>query len=340
MARLPIEAHVAASRIDSWSRGWLFSPAIDLLFLCNLPWLLALAPLVVDVSSLPRVEFWQIYFLTTPHRWLTLLLVANDPVRRGTRSRQFVLLAVVCLAVVLLARWKTGGFACLALVDYLWNAWHFGSQHAGILRIYSRRAGGKLKLRGETWGVRILVAYTSLRLASWLTGWTEAIPSAAMVLKILDHLILVIPLALVLQEVIHFQPARLGAVVYLCSVSLLYGCLLWSVAHGIAALVLSLTVAASAFHAVEYLALVSFYAGQRRTQGPSGVFRKLTMAWGALILIYIVALGCMGYLLASAWFDVWIGLNLWAAFLHYAYDGMIWKLRVPATATIMGTATP
>ena len=34
----------------------------------------------------------------------------------------------------------------------------------------------------------------------------------------------------------------------------------------------------------------------------------------------------------------WIGLNLWAALLHYAYDGMIWKLRRPATAQALGAA--
>jgi hypothetical protein len=31
-----------------------------------------------------------------------------------------------------------------------------------------------------------------------------------------------------------------------------------------------------------------------------------------------------------------MGANIWAAFLHYAYDGMIWKLRRPETAKALG----
>ena len=33
---------------------------------------------------------------------------------------------------------------------------------------------------------------------------------------------------------------------------------------------------------------------------------------------------------------VWQGLNLWMSFVHYTYDGMIWKLRRPATAAALG----
>jgi hypothetical protein len=29
-------------------------------------------------------------------------------------------------------------------------------------------------------------------------------------------------------------------------------------------------------------------------------------------------------------------LNLWAAMVHYAFDGMIWKLRRPETARVLG----
>ena len=49
--------------------------------------------------------------------------------------------------------------------------------------------------------------------------------------------------------------------------------------------------------------------------------------------VVIVGGGIAG--LAAAW----QGLNLWAAFVHYAYDGMIWKLRRPETAAALG-ATP
>ena len=37
---------------------------------------------------------------------------------------------------------------------------------------------------------------------------------------------------------------------------------------------------------------------------------------------------------------LWQGMNLWAAFVHYAFDGMIWKLRRPETAAALGVSGP
>ena len=34
--------------------------------------------------------------------------------------------------------------------------------------------------------------------------------------------------------------------------------------------------------------------------------------------------------------ELWAAINIWVAFLHYAYDGMIWKLRRPETARSLG----
>jgi hypothetical protein len=34
--------------------------------------------------------------------------------------------------------------------------------------------------------------------------------------------------------------------------------------------------------------------------------------------------------------DLWLGANLWMGLVHYAYDGMIWKLRRPDTAKALG----
>src|SRR5262249_57489311 len=122
--------------------GWVGWPAFDLLFLANLAWPLALLPGFVSAEGRPHTEFWQLYFLTTPHRWITLVLVALDPDRRGGRTWLFAGIAVLAAALVLSVRLATGAFLCLLLVDYLWNGWHFAAQHYGVLRIYDRTAGG------------------------------------------------------------------------------------------------------------------------------------------------------------------------------------------------------
>src|SRR5256885_14533168 len=72
--------------------GWIVSPAFDLLFFANLGWLLAVVPGFVAPEGVSHVEFWQVYFLTTPHRWITLVLVTLDPDRREGRTWLFVAL--------------------------------------------------------------------------------------------------------------------------------------------------------------------------------------------------------------------------------------------------------
>ena len=60
-------------------KGWIVSPAFDLLFLANLGWLLLLIPGITqgDIS----IDFWTVYYLSLPHRWITLVLVVADPDR-------------------------------------------------------------------------------------------------------------------------------------------------------------------------------------------------------------------------------------------------------------------
>ena len=65
--------------------GWVSSAPFDLLFLANIVWPLLLLP-GLSTSSDTVVDFWQVYFLTLPHRWITLLLVVVDPDRRADRS--------------------------------------------------------------------------------------------------------------------------------------------------------------------------------------------------------------------------------------------------------------
>lgn len=315
------------------SGSWLISPAVDLVCLANWGWLLALVPASLDFDGQPRLQFWQIYFLTTPHRWITLALVALDPARRHGRERTLVAWAVGAAVVVAGTFTVTGAFTCLALVDYLWNAWHFAAQHAGVLRIYARRAGGAHP-RHEVPLLRALVVYVALRLAGWTTGWIESVPSAGWILGGADALALAAAAVLILTALGDWARGRVAKSAYALSVAGLYAALLGAVAGGASGLVARLTTAAAVFHALEYLTLVTHYAeGRRRaTETP----RRAAWPTIGLVAAFALALGLIGYWATAQTARWWLGLNLWAACLHYAYDGMIWKLRDPATAAALG----
>ena len=321
----------------SASRGWIVSPLYDLLFLANLGWVLLLLPGFATRSD-TAIDFWQMYFLTLPHRWITLVLVVLDPDRREGRGRLLALIAVLAALVVVGAYLGSGAFLCLAAVDYVWNAWHFASQHAGVLRMYSRKVGGGNEWL-ERWGVRGFVTYTALRAAGWTTGWAESEPASSAVLGAVDLLWLAVPALLVLTNLLGARSDRLGKFVYLGSVCTLYSGFLLSMYFQHPGLIVVFAAAGSMFHAVEYLAVVTHYAHRRRSVGSDGPFRTLARSWLIFLGLYVLLLGSIGAWAsqpASGWHTLWSGLNLWVAFVHYAYDGLIWKLRRPQTAAALG----
>ncbi|MCP4190272.1 MAG: hypothetical protein GY768_06570 [Planctomycetaceae bacterium] len=314
-------------------RRWIISPFFDLCFVINLWWLLALLPQPssIGVTQSTSFEFWQVYFLTTPHRWLTLILVATDPDRRQGRTSLFISMAIIA-AVLVAATWQLyGAFTCLILVDFIWNAWHFASQHGGILRIYGRMGGGGYP-NLERYAFRTFVTYTALRTAGWLTGWTEDVSWARSTMLSLDFLVLILPVVLLSLEFCNRPLERLGKVLYLSSVLGMYGATLFAIRNGQHYAVIALVVASAAFHSVEYMAIVTFYARRRCDSGSNAPFQRMARNWLRILTLYIICIGVVSRYTDSHLKDFYIGINLWAAFLHYAYDGMIWKLRRPETA--------
>jgi hypothetical protein len=62
----------------------------------------------------------------------------------------------------------------------------------------------------------------------------------------------------------------------------------------------------------------------------------MAASWALVLGAFMFASGTLDYLARASFFELAAGLNLGAAFLHYAYDGMIWKLRRPTTARSLG----
>jgi hypothetical protein len=309
-----VEGEGRADAVSRPSAGWLVSPAFDLVFVANLGWLLLLVPGAATETD-TVASFWQIYFLTLPHRWITLFLVALDPDPRAGRAPKLLGTALVALAFVVGVYFGTGGLTCLAVVDFVWNAWHFGAQHSGILRMYSLKAGAGPSIV-ERWGLRIFVCYTLLRTAAWTTGWTIGDAALERSRNGVDTFAILLPAAVLFAALFNGRKT-FGRIAY----------------------VLPLMAASALFHAAEYLAIVSIYANRRRSVGSPGHFRALAESWPTFLLLYVVTLGSLGVVLEGTgpqWAEIWLAVNVWAALVHYAFDGMIWKLRTPDTARALG----
>lgn len=107
----------------------------------------------------------------------------------------------------------------------------------------------------------------------------------------------------------------------------MYVCLLAAVHWQRPRLVLTLATAAALFHAVEYLSVVSWSVRQRHSKVADrmGLLAHLASRWALVIAIFILVLGAGGWLIDQRWMETWLLLNVVAAFLHYAYDGLIWR---------------
>lgn len=320
-------------------KSWVVSAPFDLLLLSNLCWPLLFIP-GLSTSTDTVVDFWQIYYVTLPHRWITLFLVIADPDRRDDRNWLVVSMALISAGLVGGAYWGSGVFLCLGLIDYVWNGWHFASQHSGVLRIYSRKVAGGNEWH-ERWGLRGFLFYVIVRTSSSMLWNLESNSVANDTAKILDWVVLAIPVSMVTTNLLGWQRERLPKFIYLSSVVVLYTGYLLASHFKLPRFVLCFATAAALFHAVEYLAIVSHYAKRRESIGSDGLMRKIAAHWMLVLSVFVLSLGTLGVWASSpshGYETLWQGANLWAAFSHYAFDGVIWKLRRLETARALGVA--
>jgi hypothetical protein len=366
-ARPALAAVVPAARPV---KPWLFGPWLDLFFLANLGW-----PVIVLVALwsawgtdwestgvVRTLVFWQLYFLSTPHRWITLSLVFLDEDRFRQRPRAFFGLGLFFILFVTASVLGTGTTLFLVAIDYFWNAWHFAAQHSGIARIYARTARPEEQTRG-TWEkvlLRAFILFVIFRagamacapncnnngpveqpsLARHATTFLFGIGAETLQEGVgvfvdqserwLDAALLALPLVLLLGEARRFRPSAWGRLTYLVSVIAAYGTLLVAVHFRLLLLTLAVALAIALFHATEYLAIVSWAVRRKHAKSETGVFAHLVPRWGLALATF------MGVLAVSAWMmdrhfqNQWAVITIAVSFLHYAYDGMIWKARRPA----------
>lgn len=313
------------SSTSSKSGGWLVHPIFDLLLVANVLW-----PLLVWLGTSEGITrrdgllFWQVYFITTPHRWITLFLVFGDRQRFNAKRWLFVGIGATALAVTLGVRIGTGGLTCLLAIDYLWNAWHFSAQHHGIAKLYSRRWSDQPNEKAwEKWAFRLFLLYVIFRVAV-STGPSDQWNLA---LSQIDFFVLVIPAVLLSRAIIAAKSGFDGGIVYRASVFALFIGMLWAVHMNRPEMVLAFATASAMFHATEYLAIVGWSLQKKRNAENSalGLLGWIIPRWASLMIIFVMALGASGYWLDQRVQEAWLTINVAVAFLHYAYDGLIWR---------------
>ena len=216
----------------SRSKRWLVGPWFDLLFLANLAWPVAvLLALLAAAGRRPDpLTLFQVYFLSTPHRWITLVLVFCDSDRFWKEPAKFGGVAVGLIAWARLGRsggvpfsprdlavpYAADSLVLLMMLDYIWNAWHFAAQHAGIARIYGRMTRPEQSLphaEFEKMAIRTLVLWVFFRLAVHMASVSEYGANVGWLipwLQWIDPFVLIPAVVLLYREISVLSAAMLG----------------------------------------------------------------------------------------------------------------------------------
>ncbi|QDT09721.1 hypothetical protein [Stieleria marina] len=328
--------------------GYLFSPLIDWLFVANVLWpLVLLVDWAGGMDAHEGMLFWQIFFVTAPHRWITIVLVSVDHHRSQDRRWLFASLALVILGACLVVQFGTGSLLCLGLIDYVWNAWHFSSQHHGIFRIYQRKGTFReSKLAGLLRKAlfRGFMLYVIARVAGF--GWSDGEGmvdssiagfagdtsagqiNAVSAFASVDLLMLAIPSYFVVTELARLcvaRTAKVASVVYLISVMTLFTSMLMAAHFQNSHLVIQLAVASAIFHSMEYMSIVTWTVRKPVASPKENPLSQLSQAWFLFLCFFVVVIGVGNYILSLGFVEWWVTINLIVAFWHYCFDGIIWK---------------
>jgi hypothetical protein len=328
-------------------KTWLVGPWFDLLFLANLTWPVAVLLYFLrptEAQGPDFLNFFQMYFLSTPHRWITLVLVFCDSDRFWKEPAKFggmavgliaLGLALVGLAAFFLAPGDltgtnvAGSLVLLMMLDYIWNAWHFAAQHAGISRIYGRTTRPEQSLphaEFEKTALRILVLWVFFRLAVHMASVSEYAASVDWLvpwLGYIDPLVLIPAVVLLYREAKTFRTQCIGRLGYIVSVIALYTAQLVAIRLGSGPWMMAFFFAGAVFHAIEYLAICN-WSVQKRT---SGIWRYQITRTGLALFVFMALIGAVNYLVNAQSVYAWYLITLLVSLLHYAYDGIIWRAK-------------
>lgn len=313
--------------------GWLVSREYDLAFLVN-AWWPAFAVLCACFDFSESAGFWQIYLLTTPHRWITPLLVAADPDRRQVGAALLAAVPLLMLALVVGAWGALGQVAPLIALDAVWNGWHFGGQHAGIAAVYGQRRTSRAQV-ARSWLVRLCVFGVALRAMGWNSDISTVLGLPSWTAMAADSLLFTGLVSLLVLAWTGRPVPSTAASCYLTSVGLAYLLLLGAICSGERRLVMAMALSTACMHAGEYLAFIGYYASRRATMGSRGLFSRMAAKWGVVLagfVLFSAFLATIMEWIAPIWFVL---VNLASALTHYAHDGLIWRMRRPETASVL-----
>jgi hypothetical protein len=234
------------------------------------------------------------------------------------------------------------------MLAYLWNLWHVVAQHAGVSRVYEiagrpeRRSSGVV----EKYLLRTFLLYAFLRVGSLGVDFQNAMPLLGWISRlsvdkgVYDAPFLLIPIFLFVREARSFDRRLMGKYLHLASVTANFALMIVLCHCRARGWALAVAGSNAVFHAVEYFGFVSWSVQRRADADKAWFLPGLMKNWPLALLGFLYAVAALSLVLVVRWPYAWMMANTLVACLHYAYDGVLWKMpavfkpRAPAPAPI------
>ncbi len=312
---------------------WIKNPATDLIFF-SFGWIPVFLSLIVFKEHIGFIILFVLMF-TSVHRHYTFALVYGEKEEFEKRKTIYVLLPIMAVLVTFVSLYLDS-FQILVALSVLWVLYHSVSQKYGITRIYSRKAG-----YGEAWIEKGVIfswfVYLFFALMEKEKGTLNQYQAGKVILSYtgdyLGYLTLIsyfllsvavfFTLLFVYQEFKNRHQLSTAKVLYVFSTLLLYFIFFHSLVVGFIVFGFS--------HALEYIAFVNIFVNSKYkkkpdSRSPLAMASKKLWLCSALFSVGILVLSLLGMKLNENAFLIYI---VGSSFLHFIYDGLIWKVRRP-----------
>ena len=312
---------------------WIKDPAFDLLYL-SFGWV------VIYLAFLMFENYFATILIIVAatsfvHRHYTFALVYGQKEEFEKRKRAYIVLPVAFL-IIAVTLYKLHYFYILLGVSIIWLMFHTIAQKYGLTRIYSRKAG-----YGYAWLDKAIIyswfVYLFFALGERNKGLLAEYPEGRTLLRFLgDYLhiftmisyvalaaAIAITAIYIYVELKNWDKISLPKNIFVFSILLLYAIFFQNLIIGFLVFGFS--------HAFEYIAFVNLFVNSKYKKRPDtrSFFSRVTKKqW---LYVGIFSLFLAGVSVAGASINEYVlGLYITgSSFLHFIYDGWIWKVSKP-----------
>ena len=333
---------------------WFRSPTFDFLWILGVPLLTWPLLTLANVEWGPAVMSQLILLTATGHYFATFVRAYGDADLFARFRVRFVVVPIVLL-LTCVGAFAFGFGAELTILVAAWAFWHWLAQAFGFARIYDIKVGSfhprtalldKALVVAGFVGTATLTDGAVATFGKLLLDAGVPLPSAATVATLqtgIAAVVVAVGVAYVANLAVTIARGQPWSwqkqVMHVMTIGYYWFAFAWLpnvlIAH----------VLYEFFHDVQYFA-ITWITCQGRSRRPGvrswmkAMFRPTWLAAAGFVALMVVFGGVDAWgrhsLGEGAAYDVWIGVFVTFALLHYYYDGFIWKARESALGNDLG----